>query len=297
MEMTGVYDENQLEHLIGLAAKQPIYAPVFYSELIASSVFVLLDHEILPGEVPSIEVPSLKVSSSKAPSVEASSVTDDTEFLRWLEGGLPVLPCFTSLCCLREFLDEMVERKLIEAERNFSYRHIPVVDLFQMVAGMAVRVNPITDSGCVLMPDEIAYLLQPAVNMRKVNQISCAEDVSLSALASVPEILLTSLTHLFSKYQQVTRAYLASMDHSAIYRVPQVLVGVEAEGDIDELLCEASNCFGKTAVVEQNPLCFMNLTQSVSRESKAARFFAAELPFYERRWGQYMHVNFGVGKA
>jgi len=52
--------------------------------------------------------------------------------------------------------------------------------------------------------------------------------------------MIDSLTQLFAKYKQVRRAYIASLRES-VNEAPNLLIGIEADSDIDEIIQAAGS--------------------------------------------------------
>ncbi len=146
MAIANMHNDNELECLIDQAAKDPVHSPACYAGLMGTSVFV---------------------------PIEQNEV--DSELLCWDEGGLAVLPCFTSLDLLREFLNEMIDKKSIETKSNYSYLHMPITELFHSELKAAIHVNPMAESECVLMPHDIEYL---SCSNEKVNAMTDANPLA-----------------------------------------------------------------------------------------------------------------------
>lgn len=73
-----------------------------------------------------------------------------------------------------------------------------------------------------------------------------------------------------------------------------LVVGIEAEGDIDIVMREAGSVAGDTAP-DGEPVDLCRVSEN---EQGLSRYFIEETkPFYERRWGTRLRSLFGYGKA
>ncbi len=259
--------ENSLEKALRLAADEPAYRPEFFTLLLESSVYVL-GH---PDESPTgkrISEPGEKVSIQK-----------------WVRSdGSPVIPFFTSFSVLQ---------KSIEAETTCV--ELPARALFEMTKGAFLVLNPKSQYGKEFHPNEIEALLTNGVNRLPEERVTTKETtVFLGPPTDYPTKMVDSLTTFFAKRGNVKAAYVALMHDPSQDENPHLLVGIEAEGDIEQTIRDAGIVVGDTAP-NGEPVDLMRVERG---DAGLSQYFLREVkPFYERSWGSKLRSFFGVGRA
>lgn len=106
--------------------------------------------------------------------------------------------------------------------------------------------------------------------------------------------MINSLTQLLAKHGNVTRAFLALMHNASLDEKPHLIVGIEADGDIETVMREAGSVVGDTAP-DGDPVYLMRIEKDGSGLSDY--MLTQTTPFYERKWGSKLRSFFGIGKA
>lgn len=262
-------EENKLERILRLAADEPAHRPEFSSVLLESTVYVI-------GETD---------RSGEASGVANLEAGRKVSIQNWeKEDGSPIIPFFSSLEVLQ---------KSIETEQ--SYLAIPARDFFSMTLGANLVLNPRSSYGKEFIPEEIQHLLSTGLSQEAQSRVAeKATKVLLGQPSNYPSKMVDSLTQLLAKHKNVKKGYLALMHDASIDDKPHLLIGIEAEGDIERVIQEAGNVAGDTSP-DGEPVDLYRvdptdkgLSQYLINETK---------PFYERSWGSKIQSFFGSGKA
>lgn len=237
---------QRLEEVLKLAATEPAHRPEFFTLLMEASVWV-------PGE-----------------SVEQA----DAELQHWeKEDGTSIIPFFTSEQALQQAVTE---------EQPFLV--MPVRTLFAMTQGETLFLNPKLPVGKEFSPGEISSLLGKEGNaLSQQTVLEGGASLLLSEIAEPPAQTIASLTELFAKHKQVRRAWVAHIKEAADAK-PNLLIGIEADSDIENIIQAAGNVATDT-LLEDEPV---DICEVVDNDN-ISHFFTAHLtPFYERRWGSFL---------
>lgn len=258
---------NALEGALRRAALEPAQRPAFYHLLLESTVYVLGK----PG--------------AQTPRRTTVSAGERVSLQHWQkEDGTPVVPFFTSLDALG---------RAIEQETNWL--GLPARALFEMTRGMALVLNPKSPYGKEFHPQETETLLATGVNrMGEQLVVDEARQILLGQPSEPPTALIEALTAFFAQRKEVKAAYLAMMHDPATDKSPHLLVGIEAQGDIDALFRDAGVVAGDT----QPQGGLVDLFRVQSQQPGISDYLRREVkPFYERRWGSRFKALFGGGRA
>jgi hypothetical protein len=91
--------------------------------------------------------------------------------------------------------------------------------------------------------------------------------------------MVASLTTLLAKHSNVKAAYLALMHDRSRDETPHLIVGIEVEGDFENVVREAGTVAADTAPAGEP----VDLIRVVRGQSGMAKYFLEEVkPFYER---------------
>jgi hypothetical protein len=260
--------ENKLEEILRLAADEPAHRPQFCEVLLSSQVF-LLGTTGVPGTDGEV-------------NLEAGS---KIQIQHWEKAdGSPVIPFFSSL--------EVLQKSINSEE---SYLALPVRSLFEMTQGATLFLNPKSDYGKEFVPEEVAHLLSIGISQAPSQRVVEKETkVLLGQPSNYPSKMVDSLTQLLAKHSNVKRAYLALMHDASVDEKPHLIVGIEADGDIERVMREAGNVAGDTAP-EGEPVDLYRVNEN---DSGLSQYFINQTkPFYEKKWGSKLKSWFGVGKA
>ena len=96
--------------------------------------------------------------------------------------------------------------------------------------------------------------------------------------------MIDSLTTLFKTLKTVRRAFLCSIKDSADAPA-NLLIGIEAEGDIEEVI-QATGSVATDTLPGDEPI---DICQVKKGEQGISHFITEHItPFYERRWGGFL---------
>lgn len=245
--------KNELETLLEKAATEPAHRPAFFRTLLEATVWVL-------GSVAEVE------------AIVKNSVLDLQHWEK--EDGTAVIPFFTSLEALRQ---------AVEDEQAFVV--MPVRTLFEMTLGETLFLNAKLPIGKEFMPREISLLLgEEGGPLSKQEVLEGGESLILSEVVEPPTQLIDSLTILFKTIKPVKRAFLCSIKERADVQ-PNLLIGIEADGDIEEIIHAAGSVATDTLLGDEP----IDICQVRKGEQGISHFITEHItPFYERRWGGFL---------
>lgn len=265
MDTMDTQQENALEKSLRLAADEPAHRPDFFRTLLNSAIYILGTTGSDEGKV----------------DLEAGS---KVSILHWeKQDGTPIVPFFSSLQTLQKSID--VEQ---------SYLELPARSFFEMTLGATLFLNPKSPYGKEFFPEEVRNLLSDEIGQKPIQRTVQKETkVLLGQPSNYPSAMVHSLTQLLAKHRNVKRAFVALMHDTSIDEKPHLIVGIEADGDIELVMRESGNVAGDTAP-EGEPVDLFRIEEG---ESGLSQYFLNETtPFYERKRGKLLSF-FGFGKA
>lgn len=245
--------KNELETLLEQAATEPAHRPEFFRVLLESTVWV-------PGE---------------AAQGEAVNADSAVELQHWeKDDGGSVIPFFTSVDALQQ---------AISHEQAFVA--MPVRTLFEMTLGETLFLNAKLPTGKEFTPREISHLVSGEGDpLSQQEVLEGTTSLLLSEVAEPPAQMVESLTTLFKNLKTVKRAFLCSIKEQADEQ-PNLLIGIEADGDIDAIIRQAGSVATDTLPGDE-PVDICLITEG---EKGISHFMMAHItPFYERRWGSFL---------
>jgi len=218
--MTQERKETPLDTALRLATNDPGSRPDFYKILLEASVFVIGYSE--------------HPQAGKRMLDGRESVTIENWFR---DDKTPIIPFFSSLESLQKAITEDVR-----------YLEIPAKVLFEMTKGASLVLNPRLEYGKEFLPDEIDALLSNGVTRVPEQRITTeATQVLLGQPAKYPEKMVAALVSLFSKRPNVKAAYLVLMHDPSRDDKPHLVVGVDADHEIESIIREAGTVAGDTS--------------------------------------------------
>jgi len=237
---------SRLEEVLKLAATEPAHRPEFFKLLLEASVWV-------PGE---------------------SAEQSDVELQHWeKEDGASIIPFFTSEQALQQATSEPL-----------PFLVMPTRTLFAITRGETLFLNPKLPAGKEFSPREISSLLEEKGNaLSQQTVLEGGTTLLLSEIAEPPAQTIASLTQLFAKHKEVRRAWVAHIKEAAEAQ-PNLLIGIEADGDIENII-QAAGSVATDTLLEDEPVDICEVVEN----DNISHFFTAHLtPFYERRWGSFL---------
>lgn len=263
-----ITQENTLEEILRLAAKEPAHRPQFCEVLLSSQVFLLGTTN--------------EHGNDERVTLEAGT---QVQIQHWEKSdGTAVIPFFSSLEVLQ---------KSIESEQ--SYLELPARSLFEITQGATLFLNPRSDYGKEFVPEEVAHLLSIGLSQVPSNRVVEKETkVLLGQPSNYPSKMVDSITQLLSKHSNVKRAFLALMHDTSLDEKPHLVVGIEAEGNIEKVIREVGNVAADTAP-DGEPVDLYRVTEN---EPGVSDYLINQTkPFYERKWGSKLRAWIGVGRS
>jgi hypothetical protein len=242
--------EQAVEEALERAAAEPAHRPEFYKKLLAANAYLL-------GS-------SSDSSNGEYIAKEGSQIS----ITHWKkDDGSSIIPFFSSLSELQ---------KAIETEE--SYIRLPVRTFFEMTKGANLVLNPRSSYGKEFFPGEIKALLATGVNNVPNRRVVQEETrVLLGQPSSYPIEMVDALSKLFWKHQNVTAAYLALMQIAGSDEQPTLVVGIEGEGDLEEVIRQAGSVAGDSLKSGE----YVDFTLVEGRDEGLDRYFRESTqPFY-----------------
>jgi hypothetical protein len=242
---------SPLENALRLAATDPAARPDFYRQLLEADVFVIGDANPRPeGEWTAQEGESISLQHWTKPD------------------GTVVLPFFSSLAALQRAV-----------EHEVTYYQLPARALLEMTQGATLVLDPRSDYGKEFAPGEIVALLAGGLTHpaeRRV--IEEATQVLLAQPSERPEALIEGVRAFLGKRPAVQRAWLALMHIPSQDPEPHLVIGVEAEGEVEALLGEIGS-----VAADLSPGGPVDLLQVREGEEGVGRYFLENVePFFRR---------------
>lgn len=245
--------KNELETLLEQAATEPAYRPAFFRTLLDSTVWV-------PG------------NAAEGEAVVEESALDIQHWEK--DDGTSVIPFFTSLAALQQAVDD---------EQAFVV--MPARTLFEMTLGETLFLNAKLPTGKEFTPREISHLVgEEGSPLSQQEVLEGGTALLLSEVAELPAQMVDSLTTLFKSIKTVKRAFICSIKEQADAQA-NLLIGIEAEGDIEEIIHAAGSVATDTLPGDEP----VDICQVAEGEKGISHFMLAHItPFYERRWGSFL---------
>ncbi|EMD1658400.1 enhanced serine sensitivity protein SseB [Pluralibacter gergoviae] len=246
-------NKNELETLLEQAATEPAHRPAFFRILLASTVWV-------PGA-----------------AAEGEQIVEDSavDLQHWeKDDGSSVIPFFTSLDALQQ---------AVSGEQPFVV--MPARTLFEMTLGETLFLNARLSTGKEFTPREISHLIGEEGNPLSTQTVlEGGAALLLSEVAEPPAQMVDSLTALFKSLKTVRRAFMCSIKEQAD-AAPNLLIGIEVEGDIDEAI-QATGSVAMDTLPGDEPVDVCLVAEG---EQGISHFMLAHItPFYEKRWGSFL---------
>lgn len=266
MDIMDTQQENNLEKSLRLAANEPAHRPDFFKTLLNSSVYVLGTAGVGEGQV----------------NIESGS---NISIAHWQKpDGCAVIPFFSSLQTLQRSIDS-----------KESYIEISARSLFEITLGTPLFLNPKSAYGKEFFPEEVRHLLSDGIGKEPVQRtVEKDTNVLLGQPSHHPSKMVNSLTQLLAKHRNVKRAFLALMHDASSDQKPHLIIGIEADGDIERVMREAGNVAGDSAP-DGEPV---DLYRVHAGESGLSDYFLTQTaPFYERKSAGWLRSLLGFGKA
>jgi len=204
---------SRLETILKKAATEPAYRNEFYKYLLSEEVVVLTKSDSLPHG--------------------SYTVKKDTTVNIWtLDDGR--IPVFTST-------ERVFDKGVIKSQVEFMA--MKGADLFGLAKGATFILNPYSDFGKELLPEEIDRLLNGIITNPAHQKITIEKEtkVLIGQPAVYPQNMVDSFKILFKNKPNIIAAYLGWIHDPASNIPPHYIVGIDAQQLDQQLMDEASH--------------------------------------------------------
>jgi len=245
-------EDDALGEALQRATSEPAHRPAFYHLLMESTVLVIGSAE--------------GATEGRAELQAGSKIT----LQNWEKpDGSLIVPFFSSVGALQ---------RAIEAQR--SYIALPVRSLFEITRGATLVLNPNSTCWKEFLPAEIESLLSEGAAMVPTQTVlDQPTQVLLGQPENYPTAMADSLRILFAKHPNVEAAYLALMHAPSLHAEPHLVVGIQADGDIESVMREAGAVAADRSP-DGRPVDLVAVTPG--EEGFAEYFIEQTTPFYKR---------------
>lgn len=245
------FPENELEMCLMKAASNYSGRKDFYSKLLLSDLIV-------------ISADNNSVTNTKITLAAGTLIG----LVHLQNGNLPV---FTSK-------NRIFDKGLIKEQ--VSYMSMKGQDLFSFTKGSTLILNPFSDYGKELLPEEIERLLDGSIfNETHELIIEQPSPVQLGQPINYPHKIVMALTELFINRTKVKAAYLASIKMTESEENFHLIIGIDYEGQLTEI----SNETGPIVESHIKKGEIVDFIQ-IDNESDVSEYFINKTkPFYLRK--------------
>lgn len=243
-------NENVIEKSLRRAATEPAYRAEFYKSLLSEKLIVLTDKPTLSEGVQTLQ---------ENTNVNIATLAD---------GKIPV---FTST-------SKIFDKGIIKKEVPFL--EMKGEDLFNLAIGATFILNPYSDYGKELLPNEIESLLKGTILTDSHKQITIQQEtkVQIGQPANYPTEIVKSLKKLFQERSNVKAAYLGWIFNPSSGEPPHLIFALDIEGDRQNITNEA----GYTAQQLSKPNEIIDFIQIDDKNGLSDYFTKQTKPFYVR---------------
>ncbi len=245
-------EDNALEVALMLAASEPAHRPEFFRLLLESTIFIL-------GSSGQMDEGSVTLKANTQIQIQ-----------NWVKpDGSSVIPFFSSLRALQ-----------LAIQSDEQYIALPARTFFEITRGAELILNPRSEYGKEFTRTEVEALLAEGVSrLPEQRVVEKDTQILLGQPSNYPTAMVASLTTLLAKHSNVKAAYLALMHDVSMDEKPHLIVGIEAEGDFENVIREAGTVAADTAPNGEP----VDLIRLIRGEPGVGQYFLEEVkPFYER---------------
>ena len=238
-----------LEALLAQAAGDPAFQPEFYRRLLLEQLVVL------SGDAPADDPPGRRTLEAGT-TLRIASLPD---------GRVPI---FTSTA-------RIFDKGVVTHQVN--YTQLKGRNLLEMLRGKTLVLNPYSDYGKVLLPIEVAQLLEGKVlDTGRTITVEKATTVLLGQPAVYPTKMVQALQRLLHQQPRVRAAYLAWLHDPSSADPPHYLICLDVEGEMRAISQQA----GHVANQFLQPHEILDIVQA--RQNSFTDYFDSVAPFYRR---------------
>lgn len=239
--------DDSLEVLLQRAATDPACRSEFYRRLLMAELFVISKP---------MDVPAGTRTMQEGDSIEILSLND---------GRLPI---FTSS-------DRIYDKGIVTEQVH--YIKAPGKELFNLTKGATLVLNPFSDYGKELVPDEIASLLQGTIFQGLNRQVNIPQNTEV--LVGQPNVYPTAMVNAVvavAKTEPLINAvYMAYMQFKDSTEPPHFVFSIDA-GDGFDMVKE------KVGITAQRELKPGEVLDVIKFGTTLHEYFSKVEPFYKR---------------
>ena len=197
------FPENELERNLMKASSDLSARNEFYTKLLWNDLVVLTNGH--------------KESEEGRKTLEKDT---EVQFVTMENGQIPV---FTST-------NRIFDKGIVKEQVPFM--SLKGQDLFRITKGANLILNPFSDYGKELIPQEIESLLDGSI-FEKSNEIEIKEDtkVLIGQPSKYPTEFVSALKDLFKEHKTIKAAYLATVKADKSEELPHLMIAIDIEGD------------------------------------------------------------------
>ncbi|MDR1478834.1 MAG: enhanced serine sensitivity protein SseB C-terminal domain-containing protein [Planctomycetaceae bacterium] len=261
MELLGFFKKKQnvqtnndsltLEQLLQKATTKPAFRAEFYKRLLTDELVVITQNSNLTEGGQTLQ---------KDSSINIVSYPD---------GKIPV---FTST---DRIFDKGVTKEQVE------YIRLKGENLFGLCKSTTFLLNPYSDYGKELLPDEIESLLNGTIGADTTKILTVEEEtkVQIGQPAKYPTEIVNALKKLFSERSNVKAAYLGWIFSSESGEPPHYIFALDTDGKYLQSLAQEAGFIAKQFLEQREFVDFI----TIDRDSGLSDYFLKQTkPFYKR---------------
>ncbi|HEY0030201.1 MAG TPA: enhanced serine sensitivity protein SseB C-terminal domain-containing protein [Bacteroidia bacterium] len=241
--------QESFETVLRKAASEPAYRPEFYKRLLTENLIVLTDGKTLPEGISTLEEDT---------SINIASFPDGK------------IPLFTSVPKIFE--------KGINTE-HIPYLEMKGADIFVMAKGATFILNPYSDFGKELLPQEIENLLNGTIftDTHKKLTIKKESEIRIGQPAEYPTEIVNSLKILFQTKSSVKAAYLGFIHDPSTEEPPHLIFAIDADADQMQDIVNEAGFTARQFLKADEIVDFIRIDMSGLSE-----YFLQTEPFYKK---------------
>jgi SseB protein C-terminal domain/SseB protein N-terminal domain len=200
--------DNELEILLQKSATDPAYRAEFYKKLLTGNLYVLTNKEHL--------------STGKSIAQPGTNIS----IVNFNDGRIPV---FTSPGRIfdKGVIKEQVKHLILKGE-----------DLFTLTKGACLILNPYSDYGKELLPEEIEKMLDGAIFNGVGGWIITIKEekkCKIGSPANYPAEIINALKDLFAQEPDMQTAYVAWIQFEGLSELPHYIFGLDTTGSYQHI--------------------------------------------------------------
>ncbi|WP_051205348.1 enhanced serine sensitivity protein SseB C-terminal domain-containing protein [Salinimicrobium xinjiangense] len=205
----GNFPENELEKTLMQATTDSSKRKDFYMKLLWNDLIVLTTKHDKEG-------------------THVLEENTTVQFVNFEDGKIPI---FTST-------NRIFDKAIVKDEVPFMA--LKGKDLFKIARGATFILNPYSDYGKELIPNEIEKLLNGSI-FNETNEFKIEEDtqVQIGQPAEYPVALVKALKQFFREKKTVRAAYLAAVKMDKSNDQPHIMIAIDMDGDMKSITNEA----------------------------------------------------------